>query len=120
VTFLSWRRETISEKNGVPLKNGASPKNGGSQNDERIVYVFMFFRLIFAEDVRFKIIDVLAKREGANLREIARCVGISHKNLARYLDCLIKKGVIDAYPVGLGMKVYRLSPKYDLLRKLQR
>ena len=91
-----------------------------SPNGDGFVDVFMFFKLIFADDVRFKIVDVLAKREGANLREIARCVGISHKNLSRYLEYLVKKGVIDVFPVGIGMKVYRLAPKYDLLRSLEK
>ncbi len=120
---MSMKRNIIEKNgytNGYTLKNGVNQGNKDFPEDDRLVYVFMFFRLIFAEDVRFKVIDVLAKREGANLREIARCVGISHKNLARYLDCLVKKGVVDVYPVGIGMRVYRLSPKYDLLRTLQK
>jgi DNA-binding transcriptional ArsR family regulator len=102
------------------MGNKASEENGYLSSNDNYVYIFTFFRLIFGDDVRFKIIDVLSKREGANLREIARCVGISHKNLSRYLECLVKKGVVDVFPVGIGMKVYRLSPKYDLLRKLEK
>lgn len=79
-------------------------------------YVVDFFQLIFNESISFKIVVTLAKRDGANLREIARNVGISHKNLYKYLEELMRKGAIEAYPVGLRRKVYRLASKYEFLR----
>ena len=126
---MSWGKEPPenswnTQKNGTSVRNGGVSNgiqsNGNGQADDRLVYVFMFFRQVFAEDVRFKIIDVLASREGANLREIARNVGISHKNVSRYLEVLVKKGIIEVYPVGIGMRVYKLSSKYDLLRKVRK
>ncbi len=93
-------------------------KDAMRENEDRVFELFKYFRLVFADDVRLKIIDVLASREGANLREIARRVGASHTNLPRYLDPLVKKGIIEVYFVGQGMKVYKLSPKYKLAHEV--
>lgn len=84
--------------------------------EERALDVFAVFELIFREDVRFKIIRTLSNREAANLRQIARCVGISHKNLSKYLEKLMQKGVVEAYSVGVRMRIYRLASKYDFLK----
>jgi DNA-binding transcriptional ArsR family regulator len=78
--------------------------------------VLAFFETVFKNDVRLRIICILSSREGACLREIARNAGISHKNLTKYLDALLQKGVIESYPVGPRNKVYRLSTKYNFLR----
>jgi len=76
-----------------------------------------FFVTVFQADVRFKIVATLSNREAAGLREIARKVGISHKNLVKYLQTLEEKGIIETYPIGIRNKVYRLSPKYDYMRQ---
>jgi predicted transcriptional regulator len=100
------------------LRSEDQHKESEHESDDRLNNVFKYFTLVFADDIRYKIINVLASREGANLREIARCVGISHTNCSKYLSALVNKGVIDVYPVGQGMKVYKLSTKYDdLMRK---
>jgi predicted transcriptional regulator len=78
--------------------------------------ILSLFETVFAGDVRFRIIVILSNREGAGLREIARNAGISHKNLAKYLELLMQKGVIESYPIGVRNRVYRLSTKYDYLR----
>jgi len=74
------------------------------------------FEVIFKNDVRFRIIVILSNREAAGLREIARNAGISHKNLAKYLDTLIQKGIVETYPVGVRNRAYRLATKYSYLR----
>ena len=79
--------------------------------------MFAFFEIVFKTDIRFKIIVELSNREAACLREISRNVGISHKNLAKYLETLEQKGVVETYPVGVRNKVYRLAPKYSYVRQ---
>ena len=76
-----------------------------------------FFLTIFQTDVRFRIVATLSSREGAGLREIARHVGISHKNLAKYLQDLEEKGVLETYPIGVRNRVYRLAPKYGFVKR---
>lgn len=78
--------------------------------------LFHAFRVIFEDDTYFKIIESLAEREGANLRETAREVGLSHKNLSKYLVELTRKGVIDSFPAGRRIKIYRLSDDYAFLK----
>ena len=80
------------------------------------VDVFSFFKLLLAEDERFKIINLLASREGANMREIGRCTGVSYRKVSRSLASLVKAGVVDVYFVGIGMRVYKLSSKCEILR----
>ena len=74
------------------------------------------FENVFRNDVRFRIMVILSNREGACLREIARNAGISHKNLTKYLEMLMQKGVVEAYPVGVRYRAYRLAGKYSYLR----
>lgn len=78
--------------------------------------VFSFFKLLLAEDERFRIINLLASREGANMREIGRCTGISYRKVSRSLTYLVKAGVVDVYFVGIGLRVYKLSSKCEILR----
>lgn len=80
--------------------------------------IFSFFKLLLAEDERFKIISLLANREGANMREIGRCTGVSYRKVVRSLNYLVKAGLIDVYFVGIGMRVYKLSSKCEILRSL--
>jgi DNA-binding transcriptional ArsR family regulator len=88
-------------------------------SDVSTLDVLAFFELIFRTDVRFRIISCLANREGACLREIARNVGMSHKNLAKYLEKLMQKGVLEAFPVGLGGRVYKLANKYEFVKEFR-
>jgi predicted transcriptional regulator len=74
------------------------------------------FEVVFRNDIRFRIMVILSNREGACLREIARNAGISHKNLSKYLDVLTQKGIVEAYPIGMRNKVYKLASKYSYLR----
>ena len=80
--------------------------------------IMAFFGLVFRSDVRFRIIVELAKREGACQSEISRNVGMSRKNLVRYLELLVHRGIVEAYSVGIRDNVYRLSAKYNAIRPL--
>ncbi len=82
------------------------------------VEILGFFRLIFGNDVRFRVVILLAKREGACLSEISRNVGMSRKNLARHLEMLTQSGIVDDYSVGMRDRVYRLGTKYSSMRQL--
>ncbi len=88
------------------------------QREIKPIDVFSFFKLLLADDERFKIINLLAQREGANLREIGRCTGISNKKVVRSLTSLTNAGIVNVYLAGIGMKVYKLSSKCDFLRDL--
>ena len=78
------------------------------------------FELIFHDDVRFRVLRALSCREAAGLRELARLVGIHHKNLRKYLDDLISKGIVDSFKVNPVVKAYRLSDRYRFLKKFFR
>jgi len=80
--------------------------------------VLEVFDRLFGDTVRFKVVEMLSKREGAGQREIARSVGITHKNLAKYLDELMEKGIIEAFPAGPTVRVYRLARRYSFLRDI--
>jgi DNA-binding transcriptional ArsR family regulator len=108
-------KTSLEQKRSRPY--GDSVKELSDTGAFEIDRLVRFFRTVFANDVRFKIIMCLANREGACLREIARDVGISHKNLSKYLDKFMHKGVVEAFPVGLRSRVYRLATKYDFLRE---
>jgi predicted transcriptional regulator len=84
------------------------------------VDMLKLLKTLFEEDEKFKILDLLAKREAANMREIGRCTGLSHGKITRSVDSLIKKGVVDFYCIGLGLNAYRLSPNLGRFKKFYR
>ncbi len=86
-----------------------------SQSEADASELLSLFENVFRNDVRFRIIVILSNREGACLREIARNAGISHKNLTKYLEMLMQKGVVEAYPIGVRYRAYRLASKYSYL-----
>jgi len=77
-----------------------------------------FLKQTYKDNVKFRIIVELCKIEGASLRELARKVGISHSNLAKHLDFLVEKGVVEYFYASPRVKVYRLSKKYQKLRDI--
>src|SRR3990170_4513075 len=102
-----------------PLNANLSPRQE-TQPEVSVQDLLSLFEGIFRDDIRFRIILILSKREGACLREIARNAGISHKNLSKYLETLTQKGIVEAYPIGIRKNVYKLSNKYDYLHHLLR
>lgn len=77
-----------------------------------------FLFKVFDQDIKFRIIIALAKREALTLRELARNVGISPKNLYKYLAELNDKGIITYIEVSPRIKVYTLSRDYEWLKDL--
>ena len=92
------------------------PRPQIQQPDVSAPELLSLFESVFRNDVRFRVMVILSNREGACLREIARNVGISHKNLSKYLDILTQKGVVEVYPIGTRNRVYKLASKYSYLR----
>ena len=86
-------------------------------HDEELMIVD-FLKQIYKDNIKFKIICELCKIEGASLRELARKVGISHSNLSKHLDFLVRKGVVEYFYASPRVKVYRLSKKYEQLKNL--
>ena len=99
------------------VKAEASSTKHQATGETNNVELVSFFVTVFQSDIRFKIVATLSNREGAGLREIARQVGISHKNLGKYLQTLQENGILEAYSIGVRSKVYRLSSKYDFVRQ---
>ncbi len=75
---------------------------------------------IFGDDVRYSIIKFLCTRRSASGREIARNVGMSHKNVAKYLEDMTKKGVLEVSYEGHNIRLYVISPRAAILEKLFR
>lgn len=80
--------------------------------------LFRVFYSIFSEDVRFKILRVLASREAVNLRELSRIIGVDHKSVRRYLEELVNKGLVREIQVSSTSRVYELNGVYSFLREL--
>ena len=81
---------------------------------------FSLAKLLLRDDISFKIIVALSQREGLGLRELARSVGISPKNLYKYLEELTAKNVVRSFQVSPRMKIYALREEYAFLRDLLR
>jgi DNA-binding HxlR family transcriptional regulator len=79
--------------------------------------LFKLFSSVYCEDVKFRILEALSVREGTSLRQLARVVGIHHKNLSKYLEELSRKGVVESFEINPRMWVYRLSRECEFLRE---
>lgn len=79
-----------------------------------------FFKSVYSDDVKFKILECLAVREAVGLRELARVAGFHHTALYRHLNKLISCGVVEQVKVSKNMSIYRLSGRYGFLRELFR
>lgn len=75
---------------------------------------------VFGEDVKYSIIKFLCSRKAASVREIARNVGMSHKNLLKYLDFLERRGVVSVVYSGPNIRLYSLSERASILARLLR
>jgi DNA-binding transcriptional ArsR family regulator len=82
--------------------------------------LFGIIKEIFGEELKFKTLKFLARKEVASIREIARKINIAPKNLTRHLNLLLQKGVIETVYSGKNIKLYRLSPKLEVLGKFLR
>jgi len=80
--------------------------------------VFDALRMVFDEDIRLRIIAMLAEREEASLRELARSLGVAHKSLARYLDELTEKGIVETFEPEAARRAYRIAGQHAYLKEL--
>lgn len=80
--------------------------------------LFKLFYSVYCNDVKFRILEALARREGVSMRELARIVGICHKNLNKYLEELCKNGIVEYFMANPRMRVYRLSRECEILKEL--
>jgi len=80
--------------------------------------VFKIFSEIYGGDVKFLALMYLCNNGAASIREIARYVGISHKNLSLHLDYLASKGAVEVVYSKPNLKLYRASAKLSSLENL--
>lgn len=81
---------------------------------------FSLTKLLLRNDINFRIVVALSQREGLGLRELARTVGMSPKNLYKYLEELSEKNIVRSFHVSPRMKIYTLGDEYGFLRDLFR
>jgi len=91
---------------------------GGEPEETRAGKVFEVFLKMYADDVDLLTVVFLCRREVASLREIARHVGMSHKNLATHLDRLVSKGIVELTYEKPNLKLYRLAAKASVIKPL--
>ncbi|MCP8308307.1 MAG: winged helix-turn-helix transcriptional regulator [archaeon] len=72
---------------------------------------------IFRDNTKFLILKFLSHRDCASIREIARNVGMSHKNLSKYLDFLVDNGALEVVYTSPNIKLYKLSQKASIFKK---
>jgi predicted transcriptional regulator len=75
-------------------------------------------RIIWGDGINYLILKFLCNTEVASIRETARHVGMSHKNLIKYLDSLVKKDVIEVSYSSTNIRLYRISKRAGILRKM--
>jgi predicted transcriptional regulator len=80
--------------------------------------LFRLYEKIFGNDIRFLILKFLSNRDCASIREIARNVGMSHKNLVKYLDHLVDSDALEVVYTSSNIKLYKLSQNSSMLKKL--
>ncbi|MCS7141122.1 MAG: ArsR family transcriptional regulator [Candidatus Nitrosocaldus sp.] len=85
-------------------------------SDESVM-LWRIFSTIYSEDVVFNILAYLCKKKQGSTREIARYVGISHKNLAKYLEILVEKGMVEIAYDKPNLRVYRLRDDISILKR---
>ncbi len=79
--------------------------------------------VIVSDDPRVKAIICMASYEEGELfsiRKLARCVGLAPKNMARYVEELRSRGIIECVYESPKLRLYKISPRFkpaiDLLR----
>jgi predicted transcriptional regulator len=79
--------------------------------------LFELVRRVWGGDVKFQIVRVLCEREGCSLREVARLVGMHPSSVAKHLEELCERGVVEFFKPNLNTKVFRLAREYEVLRE---
>ena len=76
------------------------------------------FQNVFGDDIRFAILKFLCGKKAASVREISRGVGMSHKNVLKYLDYLASKEVVEIAYQTPHVKLYRLARRASILERV--
>jgi len=76
------------------------------------------FQSVFGDDIKFAILKFLCGKKAASVREIARGVGMSHKNVLKYLEFLASKDVVEIAYQTPHVKLYRLSRRAAILERV--
>lgn len=78
---------------------------------------------IMSDDPRIKAIICMiggGEDELFSIRKLARCVGLAPKNMARYVEELRSRGIIECVYESPKLRLYKISPRFkfeiDLLR----
>jgi len=87
------------------------------QKDSEITELCKLYAILFKDDMKYMILKFLSSKDVASIREIAKNVGMSHKNLAKYLDFLVNKGFLEVVYSGPNIKLYKLSQKALIFKK---
>jgi predicted transcriptional regulator len=70
--------------------------------------------MLFRDTTIMKVIEFLyIEGRPCSLRKISRNVGLNHKNLAKYLDLLLSKGIVEVVYEEKNIRLYRLSESID-------
>jgi|GEM_PF-3103354 len=78
---------------------------------------FRILLIAYSDDIKFQILKHLCEKEVASMREIAKNVGISPKNVTKYLDQLQLKGIVEVVYSRSNIKLYRLTEEASLIKK---
>ncbi|MEM3404495.1 MAG: winged helix-turn-helix domain-containing protein [Nitrososphaeria archaeon] len=100
----------IREKDGTPTRQHISSGNDFQE-------AFRILIMAYSDDIKFQILKCLCEKEVASMREIARCVGISPKNITKYLDQLQLKGIVEVAYSRSNIKLYKITEEASLIKR---
>ena len=70
--------------------------------------------ILFRDTTLMKVIEFLyVEGKPCSLRKISRNVGLNHKNLAKYLESLVKAGIVEIVYEEKNLRLYMLSRRID-------
>lgn len=81
----------------------------GNNNDLLTRILILFRDTVFVRVIEFLYIE----GKPCSLRKISRNVGVNHKNLAKYLDSLVKAGIVEIVYEEKNLRLYTLSSEID-------
>ena len=85
--------------------------------DSEIAELCKLYAILFKDDIKYMILKFLSSKDVASIREISRNVGMSHKNLAKYLDFLVRNDALEVVYSSPTIKLYKLSQRGSIFKK---
>ncbi len=72
---------------------------------------------VLADDPRVRAVLCMASRgeELFSTRKLAMCVGLAPKNMARYVEELRARGIVEAVYEASRLRLYRINPRLSLI-----